>query len=73
MGRLQAGPFVALVETRPRTTAPTRFEGAVVAISTTGGAGQPSYTVRTVRTQNTDFGVSISKFLWYKLVLIHIL
>jgi len=40
---LEAWPFVALVETR--TTAPSRFEGAVVPVSTTGGAGQPSYTV----------------------------
>eukprot|EP01043_Picozoa_sp_COSAG02_P030298 COSAG02_NODE_1927_length_10340_cov_2.510497_5_plen_94_part_00 len=45
-------------------------EGAVVQGSTTGGDGQPSYTVRTVRTQNTDFGVSISKFLYFKLVYI---
>eukprot|EP01043_Picozoa_sp_COSAG02_P013685 COSAG02_NODE_552_length_20429_cov_28.014068_7_plen_95_part_00 len=55
------------------TTVPARREGAVVQGSAPGGARQPSYTVRTVRTQNTDFGVTISKFLWYKLVLIHIL
>ena len=38
--------FVCFVETG--TTAPARCEGAVVPISTPGGAGQPSYTVRTV-------------------------
>ena len=38
--------FVCLVETG--TTAPARCEGAVVPVSTTGGAGQPSYTVRIV-------------------------
>eukprot|EP01043_Picozoa_sp_COSAG02_P004694 COSAG02_NODE_124_length_35047_cov_31.554179_17_plen_43_part_00 len=39
--------FVCLEETR--TTAPSRFEGAVVptSISSPGGARQPSYTVRT--------------------------
>ena len=30
------------------TTVPARCEGAVVPISCAGGAGQPSYTVRTV-------------------------
>ena len=35
-----------------------------------GAHRQPSYTVRTVRTQNTDFGVTISKFLILKLVII---
>ena len=40
---LEAWPFVALPELW--TTAPSRFEGAVVPVSTTGGAGQPSYTV----------------------------
>jgi hypothetical protein len=63
--------FVCREETA--TTLPARCEGAVVPISSPGGARQPSYTVRTVRTQNTDFGVTISKLLWYKLVLIHIL
>ena len=62
--------FVCFVETG--TTAPARCEGAVVPISSPGGARQPSYTVRTVRTQNTDFGVTISEFLIYKLVLIDI-
>ena len=33
--------------------------------------GRPCSTVRTVRTQNTDFGVTISKFLILKLVLIN--
>ena len=40
---LEGWPFVALVETG--TTAPARCEGAVVPVSTTGGAGQPSSTV----------------------------
>ena len=44
MGRLQAGPFVALAETG--TTASSRFEGAVIPGSAAGGDGQPSYTVR---------------------------
>ena len=39
-------PFVAVEETG--TTAPARCLGAVVPVSTTGGAGQPSYTVRIV-------------------------
>ena len=39
-------PFVALEETG--TTAPPRCLGAVVPISSPGGARQPSYTVRTV-------------------------
>ena len=69
---LEVCAFVCLmVETR--TTAPSRCEGAVVPNSTPGGARQPSYTVRTVRTQNTDFGVTISEFLILKLVLIYIL
>ena len=38
--------FVCLPELG--TTAPARCEGAVVPISAPGGAGQPSYTVRTV-------------------------
>ena len=38
--------FVCLSELG--TTAPARREGAVVPISAAGGAGQPSYTVRTV-------------------------
>ena len=38
--------FVPLEETG--TTAPARCLGAVVPISSAGGAGQPSYTVRTV-------------------------
>ena len=61
----------SLVETG--TTVPARREGAVVQVSTTGGDGKPSYTVRTVGPDLPDFGVTISKFLWYKLVLIHIL
>ena len=40
---LEAWPFVALVETR--TTAPSRFEGAVVPGSTSCARLQPSYTV----------------------------
>ena len=40
---LEAWPFVALLELW--TTAPSRFEGAVVQSSNKGGAGQPSYTV----------------------------
>ena len=40
---LEAWPFVALLELW--TTAPSRFEGAVVRVSTPGGARQPSYTV----------------------------
>ena len=58
---LEVWPFVALEETR--TTAPSRCEGAVVQGSTNCTGLQPSYTVRTVRTQNTDFGVTISEFL----------
>ena len=40
---LEKCAFVCLVETR--TTAPSLFEGAVVPVSTPGGARQPSYTV----------------------------
>jgi hypothetical protein len=43
-----------------RTTVPARREGAVVQVSTTGGDGKPSYTVRT---DLPDFGVTISKLL----------
>ena len=63
--------FVCLEETG--TTAPARCLDAVVPISSSCTGLQTSYTVRTVRTQNTDFGVTISNFLWYKLVLIYIL
>eukprot|EP01043_Picozoa_sp_COSAG02_P070017 COSAG02_NODE_12233_length_1576_cov_1.526066_1_plen_86_part_10 len=40
---LETCAFVCLAETR--TTAPSRFEGAVVQGSAPGGAWQPSYTV----------------------------
>ena len=53
-------PFVALVETE--TTAPARCLGAVVPVSTAGGAGQPSYTVRTVGPDLPDFRVTVSEF-----------
>ena len=46
---LKACAFVCLEETG--TTAPSRFEGAVVPNSSPGGARQPSYTVRTVLSQ----------------------
>ena len=53
-------PFVALVETG--TTAPARCEGAVVPVSTTGGAGQPSYTVRPTAPQKAGIPVTVSEF-----------
>ena len=46
---LEAWPFVALEETG--TTAPSRFAGAVVPISSSCTRLQPSYTVRTVLPQ----------------------
>ncbi len=52
---LEVCAFVCLVETR--TTAPSHREGAVVPHSTPGGARQPSYTVRTVRTRTLISGL----------------
>ena len=53
-------PFVALEETG--TTAPARCLGAVVPNSTAGGAGQPSYTVRTVGPDILNSRVTVSEF-----------
>ena len=49
--------FVCLVETG--TTAPARCLGAVVPISTPGGARQPSCTVRTVGPESEFPGYSL--------------
>ena len=53
-------PFVALSELG--TTAPAICVGAVVPISAAGGAGQPSYTVRTVGPDILYFRVTVSEF-----------